>query len=68
MLVFAQVLLAIGASFGFIGAGFVGGQWFIVILYQRDEPAPLDEFVPCLDALVSGAVVRHPSALCPEIE
>jgi len=28
MLLFAQVLLALGASYGFIGAGFVGGQWF----------------------------------------
>lgn len=27
-LLVAQVLLAIGASFGFIGAGFVGGLWF----------------------------------------
>ena len=27
-LLLAQVCLAIGASFGFIGAGFVGGQWF----------------------------------------
>jgi MFS family permease len=32
-LVFAQVLLAVGASFGFIGAGFVGGQWFEPIKY-----------------------------------
>ena len=24
----AQILLALGASYGFIGAGFVGGQWF----------------------------------------
>lgn len=28
VLLFAQVLLAMGASYGFIGAGFVGGQWF----------------------------------------
>ncbi len=27
-LAFAQTLVAIGASCGFIGAGFVGGQWF----------------------------------------
>ena len=33
MLVGAQVLLATGASFGFIGAGFVGGQWFEPIKY-----------------------------------
>jgi MFS family permease len=28
VLLLAQILLALGASFGFIGAGFVGGQWF----------------------------------------
>jgi MFS family permease len=28
MLVVANILSAIGSSFGFIGAGFVGGQWF----------------------------------------
>ena len=33
MLVLAQVLLAIVASFGFIGAGFVGGQWFAPLKY-----------------------------------
>ncbi len=33
MLVLAQILLAVGASFGFIGAGFVGGQWFEPLKY-----------------------------------
>ncbi len=33
MLVAAQVLIAMGASFGFIGAGFVGGLWFEPIKY-----------------------------------
>lgn len=33
MLVFANVLAAIGASFGFIGAGFTGGQWFSPLKY-----------------------------------
>ncbi|MCZ6719085.1 MAG: MFS transporter [Gammaproteobacteria bacterium] len=33
VLICAQVLLAIGASFGFIGAGFVGGQWFEPLKY-----------------------------------
>ncbi len=33
MLVFAQILVAIGASFGFIGAGFIGGQWFEPLKY-----------------------------------
>lgn len=28
MLVLGQVLMAIGGSFGFVGAGFVGGKWF----------------------------------------
>ena len=27
-LVAAQILMAFGAAFGFVGAGFVGGQWF----------------------------------------
>ncbi|MBL0686990.1 MAG: MFS transporter [Sulfurospirillum sp.] len=27
-LVFAQIFLALGASFGFVGAGFIGGLWF----------------------------------------
>lgn len=33
VLLLAQVLIAIGASFGFIGAGFVGGLWFEPIKY-----------------------------------
>ncbi len=28
MLILAQVLLAIGACTGFVGAGFIGGEWF----------------------------------------
>ena len=28
-----QVLMALGASFGFVGAGFVGGRWFGAIKY-----------------------------------
>ena len=28
LLIVAQVLIAIGAAFGFVGAGFVGGKWF----------------------------------------
>lgn len=32
-LLLAQVLLAAGASYGFIGAGFVGGQWFAPAKY-----------------------------------
>ena len=33
MVLLAQVITAIGASFGFIGAGFVGGTWFEPIKY-----------------------------------
>ncbi|WP_310618431.1 MFS transporter [Flexibacterium corallicola] len=33
MLIAGQVLMALGASFGFIGAGFIGGQWFAPIHY-----------------------------------
>ena len=33
VLVFGQVLMALGASFGFVGAGFVGGRWFGAIKY-----------------------------------
>ena len=29
----AQVVLAIGASFGFVGAGYVGGKWFVAARY-----------------------------------
>lgn len=33
VLLFSQVLIGMGASFGFIGAGFVGGMWFEPIKY-----------------------------------
>ena len=33
MLVAAQVFMALGGAFGFVGAGFVGGQWFAPIKY-----------------------------------
>lgn len=32
-LVIAQVVLAIGSSFGFVGAGYVGGKWFDAAKY-----------------------------------
>lgn len=32
-LVVAQVVLAIGSSFGFVGAGYVGGKWFSAAKY-----------------------------------
>ena len=33
ILVLAQAVLAIGASFGFVGAGYVGGRWFAAAKY-----------------------------------
>lgn len=33
MLVLAQLVLAVGASFGFVGAGYVGGKWFAAARY-----------------------------------
>ena len=33
ILLLAQLVLAIGASFGFVGAGYVGGKWFIAARY-----------------------------------
>ena len=50
MLVFANVLAAIGASFGFIGAGFTGGQWFAPIKYGF--MFSLVQFVASLSAIV----------------
>lgn len=32
-LVLAQIVLAIGSSFGFVGAGYIGGQWFPAARY-----------------------------------
>jgi MFS family permease len=32
-LVLAQIILAIGSSFGFVGAGYVGGKWFVAAKY-----------------------------------
>jgi len=33
ILVVAQLVLAVGASFGFVGAGYVGGKWFVAAKY-----------------------------------
>ena len=49
MLVFANVLAAIGASFGFIGAGFIGGQWFEPLKYGL--MFSLVQFVASLSAI-----------------
>ena len=32
-LVLAEVVLAVGASFGFVGAGYIGGKWFVAARY-----------------------------------
>jgi MFS family permease len=32
-LVIAQIVLAVGSSFGFVGAGYVGGKWFVAAKY-----------------------------------
>lgn len=32
-LVLAQVVLAVGSSFGFVGAGYIGGKWFVAARY-----------------------------------
>jgi MFS family permease len=32
-LVLAQIILAIGSSFGFVGAGYIGGKWFAAARY-----------------------------------
>lgn len=32
-LVAAQIVLAVGASFGFVGAGYIGGRWFAAAKY-----------------------------------
>lgn len=50
MLVFANVLAAVGASFGFIGAGFTGGQWFSPLKYGF--MFALVQFVASLSAIV----------------
>lgn len=32
-LMLAEVVLAVGASFGFVGAGYIGGKWFVAARY-----------------------------------
>ena len=55
MLLIANVLSAIGASFGFIGAGFVGGQWFEPIKYGL--MFSLVQFVASLSAILGQRVL-----------
>ena len=55
MLVFANVLAAIGASFGFIGAGFIGGQWFAPLKYGL--MFSLVQFVASLSAIAGQRIL-----------
>ncbi len=50
MLLAANVVTALGGSFGFIGAGFVGGQWFGAVRYGL--MFSLVHFVSALSSLV----------------
>jgi MFS family permease len=49
------MLLAVGASFGFIGAGFVGGQWFEPIKYGF--MFSLVQFVASLSAIAGQRIL-----------
>ena len=55
MLIAANMLLAVGASFGFIGAGFVGGQWFEPIKYGF--MFSLVQFVASLSAIAGQRIL-----------
>ena len=51
----AQVLMAIGAAFGFVGAGFVGGQWFAPIKFGF--MFALVQFVASLSAIAGQNII-----------
>ena len=55
VLAVAQVLMAVGGSFGFVGAGFVGGQWFVPIKYGI--MFCLVQFVASLSAIAGQATI-----------
>lgn len=55
MLIAANMLAAVGASFGFIGAGFVGGQWFQPIKYGF--MFSLVQFVASLSAIAGQRIL-----------
>lgn len=57
MLVLGQVLMALGASFGFVGAGFVGGRWFGPIKYGL--MFAMVQFVASLAAIVGQKLIGH---------
>ena len=55
VLVVSQVLMAVGGSFGFVGAGFVGGQWFAPLKYGF--MFCLVQFVASLSAIAGQATI-----------
>jgi MFS family permease len=55
MLVLGQVLMALGASFGFVGAGFVGGRWFGPIKYGL--MFAWVQFVASISAIVGQKII-----------
>ncbi len=61
ILILGQVLMALGASFGFVGAGFVGGRWFDPMKYGI--MFCLVQFVASLSAIagqmILGALVQQ---------
>ncbi|RLA18954.1 MAG: hypothetical protein DRQ56_06460 [Gammaproteobacteria bacterium] len=57
MLVLGQVLMALGASFGFVGAGFVGGRWFGPIKYGL--MFAWVQFVASVAAIVGQKMIGH---------
>lgn len=62
-LLLSQILIAIGASFGFIGAGFVGGMWFSPERYGFMFACV--QFVASLSAFFSQQVLNHVLAELP---
>lgn len=62
-LLLAQILIAMGASFGFIGAGFVGGMWFAPERYGFMFACV--QFVASLSAFFSQQVLNHVLAELP---
>lgn len=53
-LALAQVVLAIGSSFGFVGAGYIGGKWFVAAKYGL-----MFGLVQCFASL--GSAVSQPA-------
>lgn len=54
-LTIAQVFMAFGAAFGFVGAGFVGGQWFAPIKFGF--MFALVQFVASLSAIAGQNII-----------